>query len=112
MGVRVRSLRVSQGSSSLSTCTTESRTNRLWLASKCVTALLTAVKRTSLALEFVHGDRWEGGSIVVLSLVLVYLVNWDGGVYDRRLDSLLLNNRLNVLMNVVVDMFSGESLTS
>jgi hypothetical protein len=43
---------------------------------------------------------------VVFGLVLVYFVNRNCGVDDGRLDCLLLDDRLDVLVNVVVDMLS------
>ena len=62
---------------------------------------------------------------MVLSLVVMYFVDWDSGVYDRWLNGFLLDDRLDSLkhglmmfqcwvghftnlMNVVVDMFSGN----
>lgn len=62
---------------------------------------------------------------MVLSLVVMYFVDWDSGVYDRWLNGFLLDDRLDSLkhgltmfqccvghftnlMNVVVDMFSSN----
>ena len=45
----------------------------------------------------------------MLSLVLVHLVDRDCGVNYARLDSLFLNNWLDVLVDVVMNMFSYNS---
>lgn len=76
------------------------------LAAESIGALLTATKVSTLALELVHGDTRKLGSSVVLRLVLVDFVDWDGGVNNRWLDSLLLDNWLDVLVHVVVDMLA------
>jgi hypothetical protein len=65
-----------------------------------------------LTFELIHRNSWKGGSAVVLGLVLMDLVDWNGGVDNRWLDSLLLDDWLDVLMDVVVDMLASESLTS
>jgi hypothetical protein len=44
---------------------------------------------------------------VVLSLVVVDLVDGDGGVNNAWLDGLLLDDWLDVLVDVVVDMFAN-----
>lgn len=38
-------------------------------------------------------------------------MNWNGGVYDRWLNSLLLDDGLNVLVNVVMNVFTSNSST-
>ena len=43
---------------------------------------------------------------MVLCFILVNLMDRDSGVHNRRLNSLLLDNRLDVLMHMVVDMFA------
>jgi len=90
--------------------TSESSANSLRLTSKCIGALLAARKRSSLSLEVIQGDGWELSSGVVLRLVLVNFVHWDGSVDDGWLDGLLLNDRLDVLMDVVVNMLAGNGL--
>lgn len=49
---------------------------------------------------------------MVLGLVVVDLMDWNGGVYDGWLDSLLLDNWLNVLVNMVVDVLTGDGWSS
>jgi hypothetical protein len=61
-----------------------------------------------LTLELVHGDTRKLGSSVVLSLVLVDFVDWDGGVDNRWLDSLLLDDWLDVLVHVVVYVLASD----
>lgn len=82
--------------------------DRFWLASKGVGTLLTASKVTSLVFEVMHADCWELASTVVLGLILVNLVNGNGSVDNRRLNGLLLDDRLDVLMNVVVDVLASQ----
>jgi len=61
-----------------------------------------------LTLELLHSHGWEGRSSVVLGLVFVNLVDWNGGVDDRGLNSLLLDDRLDVLVNVVVNVLADD----
>ena len=61
-------------------------------------------------LEVFHTHGRKGRSSVVFGLVLVNLVDWNGCVYDRRLDSLLLDDWLDVLVNVVVDVLADDIL--
>jgi hypothetical protein len=56
--------------------------------------------------EVIHGDSRELGSSVWLSFILVDLVSWDGGVEDGWLDSLLLNNWLHGLVDVVINVLA------
>lgn len=98
----------SQRSGTAGTSTAKRTTNSLWLALESISALLTTAELSTLALELVHGDGWELGSIVVLSLVLVDLMDWNGGVDDGRLDSLLLDDRLDILVHMVVDVLAGN----
>lgn len=61
---------------------------------------------TTLLLEFVDADGRQLGSAVVLSTEMVRLMNRDGGVDDLGLDSLLVDDRLDGLMDVVVDVLT------
>jgi len=74
-----------------------------------VVALLTASKSSALGLELLHGHGWESSSLMVGSLVMVNLMDGDGGVDDVGLDGLLLNNGLDGLVDVVVDVLSANS---
>lgn len=49
---------------------------------------------------------------MVLSLVLMNFVNGNGGVNNRWLDGLFLNDGLNVLVNVMVDVLTRQSWCS
>lgn len=109
--VFVSTFSLSQGSGTMGTVATKSTTNRLWLAHESIGTLLASSKGSSLSSELVHADSWEGGSSVVLSLVLVNLVDWDGGVDDGWLDSLLLDNWLNCLVDVVVNVLTSNGGT-
>lgn len=64
---------------------------------------------TTLPLEFVNGDRWESSGAVVLRLMLVHLVHGCGAVHDMRLDCLLVDDRLNMLVDVVVHVLALRS---
>jgi len=57
-------------------------------------------------LKLAHADGREGAGLVVLRLVMVDLVDGDGGVYDVGLDCFALNNRLDGLVDVMVDMLA------
>jgi hypothetical protein len=63
-------------------------------------------------LELIHGHSRQSSGAVVGGLVVVNLMDRNGSVDNIRLDSLLLNNRLNGLMDVVVDVLTtnGGSL--
>jgi len=78
------------------------------LAGEAIGTGLAAGKATTLLLELVETDGREGGGAVVLGGVVVDFVNWDGGVDDVRLNGLLLHNRLDGLVDVVVDVLAGN----
>lgn len=82
----------------------------LWLALEEVTPLLATAKRSSLLLEVVHANSWKGGSTVVMCLVVVDLVDWNRRVDDMRLNGLLVDDRLDRLVHMVVDMLSLDTL--
>jgi hypothetical protein len=97
---------ISHRSGTLSTSTSKRTTDGLWLAIKSISALLATVKVSAFTVELVHGNRGEMTGSVVLCLVLVDFVDGDGGVHDGGLDSLLLDDGLDILVNVVVDVFT------
>lgn len=99
---------LSQGSSSVGSMSSESSADSLWLAGKSVSALFTSAKAASLPLELAHGYRWELGGSVMLGLILVDFVDGDGGVNDRRLNGLLLDDRLDVLMYMMMDVLACD----
>lgn len=59
-------------------------------------------------LEFIHTHGWEGSSSVVLGLVVVDLMDGHSGVHDMGLDSFLVDDRLNCLMNVMMNMLASH----
>jgi hypothetical protein len=64
---------------------------------------------STLALELVHRDTRKLSGSVVLSLVLMDFVDGDSGVDNGGLNSLLLDNWLDVLVHVVVDVLACNS---
>lgn len=64
--------------------------------------LLVACQRAVLArLELFETNRWEGGSPVVLGCIVVNLMDRDGGVRYMRLNRLSLDNRLDILVDML-----------
>jgi hypothetical protein len=98
----------SKRSCAMSTFATKSSPNRSWLALESICTLLATTKVTALVLELIHANSWELGSCVVLGLVLVNLVDRNGGVNDGWLNSLLLNDRLDVLVDVMVNVLASN----
>lgn len=78
------------------------------LTLETIPTLVAAGQTTAGALEFVHADGGESRGGVVLGLVVVDFVDGDGGVDDVRFNRLLLHNRLDGLVDVVVDVFTGD----
>lgn len=99
---------LSQRGRAAGTSTPKRSPNRSWLASERIRALLTTSQRSTLSVELVHADSWKGRSSVVLGLILVYLVDGNGGVYNGRLNSLLLDDGLDVLVDVVVNVLTSD----
>lgn len=88
---------------------TASTTNVLGDTLELVVALLAASKSAALGPELLHGHGWESSSLMVGSLVMVNLMDGNGGVDNVGLDSLLLDNGLDGLVDVVVDVLSANS---
>ena len=92
-------------------CAAESAAHRFWFTLKTVVTLLAAGETTTLLLEVGHADGRESGGGVVLGLILVDLVDGNGGVDNRRLDGLLLDDWLDgpdtVLIQRASDARSG-----
>jgi hypothetical protein len=84
-------------------------TDVLWHTLELVVTLLATAENTTLLLELVHCHGRESGSLMVGSSVVVNLVDGNGGVDYVGLDDLLLDNRLDSLVNVVVDMLAADS---
>jgi hypothetical protein len=68
---------------------------------KLIVALLAAAKDATLSLELVHGHGGQSSGLVVGGSVVVDLVNGDSGVYNIRLDNLLLDYGLDSLVDVL-----------
>ncbi len=62
-----------------------------------------------MLLEGVDVDLWEDGCRVLHWLILVDLVDGVGGVHNVLLVDLTVDDRLDVLMNVVVDVLACNS---
>jgi len=106
--VSTSSIFLGQRRGTSSTNTPESTANRAWLTCESVAALLTTSEGSTLSLELVHGHSREGGSSVMLGLVLVDFMDGDGGVNDGWLNSLLLDDRLDVLVDVMVNVLTSN----
>jgi len=90
----------------------ENATNVLGLPLKPIVALLTSSESTALALEIRHADWRELRGLVVGGSVVVNLVDGDNSVDNVGLDDFLVHYRLNVLVNVVMDMLSADGGSS
>lgn len=112
--VAVAGVLVAVGADSLmsktgSSADTASATDVLGDTLELVVALLATGKSTALGLELLHGHGWESSSLMVGGLVMVNLMDRDGGVDNVGLDGLFLDNGLNSLVDVVVDVLSANS---
>jgi len=83
-------------------------TDVLWDTLEGIVALLTASKGSALGLELVHGHGRQSSCAVMGSFVVVNLVNRNSGVNNIGLNGLLLNDRLDGLMDVVVHMLTAN----
>jgi len=88
---------------------TEHTANVLGLTLESIILLLAAGERTTLLLELIDAKSGEFGSIVVCGGVVVYLVNGDSSVDDIGLNSLLVDNGLDGLVDVVMDVLTAYS---
>ena len=59
--------------------------------------------------KLLHGLGWQGSGVVVHSTLVNSLVNRYSDMLCLGRNSLLLNHRLNVLVNMVVDALPGDS---
>lgn len=82
-------------------------TNVLGHALELVVTLLTASQSTALGLELIHSHSRQGGGVVVSRLVMVNLMDRDSSVDNVRLNDLLLDDRLNGLVNVLLGVSSS-----
>lgn len=103
-----RVVALGEGGGSCGAGAAEGASDGLGLALEGVGVLLAAGQVAALALEVLHGDGGQLGGAVVLGLVLVHLVDGDGGVDDGGLDGLLLHDGLDDLVHVVVDVLARD----
>ena len=87
-------------------------TDSSWLAFETVMSLFATGQASTLFLEVGHADGWESRSSVMLGFIVVSLVDWDSGVNYGWLNSLLLNNRLDRLVDMVVDVLPSDDRSS
>jgi hypothetical protein len=87
----------------------QSSTNCLGLTLKPVHTFAAARKGAALALELAQADSGQGRGGVDDRGLVVYLMDRDGSVDNRGLDDLLLEDRLNGLVHMVVDMFALDN---
>jgi len=92
--------------------TSSTSTNILGDTLEGVVALFTTSESSTLLLELIHSHGRESCSAVVGGLVVVNLVDGNGGVDDVGLNSLLLNNRLDGLVDVVVNVLASNGGSS
>jgi len=78
------------------------------LALEAIRALLATRQAAALLLELVEADGRQRGGAVVLGGAVVDFVDGDSGVDDVRLNGLLLHNRLDRLVHVVVHMLARD----
>jgi len=103
--VRVTSLVGQARNSTCSTSTADVLGNTL----KLIVTLLATVEGTALSLELFHGHGGESCGCVVGGLVVVDFVDRNSGVYNIGLDGLLLDYRLDSLVDVVVHMLATNN---
>lgn len=124
--VDVSGAMVESGRTHLTVAAAKSAADGARLTLEAVVALLAPSEDTPLLLEVTHADSWEGRGGVMLSGVVVDLVNGHGRVDNVRLNGLcgrvsgladisdeteeltLVNDRLDGLMNVVVDVLASD----
>lgn len=88
--------------------TTKGTVDVLWLPSELIMRLSTTSQRTTMLLERADVHRREGGCSMVLWCVVNLLVHRNNGVCDVRLDGLLVDHRLNRLVDMVMDVFTSD----
>lgn len=118
LGVQVTVLVVlgpSVGSVSSITDVTETAggttTDILGYTLKFVVALLAAAKDTTLILELIHGHGRESSGLMVGSSVVVNLVDGNSGVDNVGLDNLLVDDRLDGLVDVLKEDINDDHST-
>lgn len=97
------------GSNSLAQMLGAGAANIRGLALETIVAFFTAAENTTLALELVKVDGGEYGGLVELGGIVVSLMDGHGGVDNCGLNRLLLDYRLDGLMDVMVHVFTSNS---
>jgi len=87
---------------------THSSANGSGLTLETIVTLLTTGQRATLLLEVSHAYSWERRGGVVLCGVVVNLMDWDCCMNNVGLDSLLVNDWLDRLVDVVMNVLSGD----
>jgi len=95
-------------SESFSNAHARGTTDVLWDAFELIVALLATGESSALGLELIHSHCRQSGSLVVGGLIVVNLMDRDGGVHYAGLNGLLLNNGLDGLVDVVVDVLAAN----
>jgi len=90
------------------TCSSCATSNVLGYTLKLIVTLLASGQGTALRLELAHGHRWQSSGLVVSGSVVVDLMDGDSGVDDVGLDGLLLDNRLNGLVDVMMNVLAAN----
>lgn len=73
-----------------------------------ISSLSAPAKLSSLGLEVIHRHGRQGTGIMVLGSVVVNFVHWDSMMNDVGLDGLLVDNRLDGLVDVVVHVLATD----
>jgi len=81
----------------------------LGAALEVIASLAATLKDATLLLELRQADGGEGGGAVVLGRLVVNLVDRDSGVDNLGLDNLLVDNREDLLVDVVVNVLALNS---
>lgn len=86
--------------------------NWLWAAIEGVRSLITSGQGTALLLVVCHADSWELRCSMMLSGVMVNLMDRNCGVDNMWLDSLLVDDWLNGLVDMVVHVLASSGWLS
>jgi len=78
------------------------------LSAELIDTLVSTSQSSTLLLEVGHAYCWQGRSLMMLSGVVVDLVNGNSCVMNVGFDRLLVNDRLDGLVYVVVDVLAGN----
>jgi len=102
------SITIGQRSRSISTVAPKSSSLKSRCTIKLISTFLATGNMPSLAIEFIHCDGRELCSRVVLRLILVDFMDGNSGVDDGWLDGLFLDDWLDSLVDVMMNVLSGN----